>query len=211
MKTIALLRVSTNHQDIENQKFGILKYCMDKGFDIDEFVEETGVTGDKRIDERIILKHIQSLKKGDNLILAEQARLSRGSLFELFGVMDAIFKNGVTIHLVKENLVYGNNVVNDAMFAFANGISAQIEKQRISQRTSEAIRRKIAEGKQWGRRKGQVVKTKLTGKEDQILADIQEGKPIALIAQEHNVHPKTITRLRDKKMVKPNKKRKAVS
>ncbi len=41
MKTVAYLRVSTNTQDLNNQKLAILDFAQKEGFKFDEFVEIT--------------------------------------------------------------------------------------------------------------------------------------------------------------------------
>ncbi|MDP3559746.1 MAG: recombinase family protein [Legionellaceae bacterium] len=41
MTDFAYLRVSTNHQDAENQKLGVLDYCNSCGISALTFVEDT--------------------------------------------------------------------------------------------------------------------------------------------------------------------------
>ena len=79
------------------------------------------------------------------------------------------------MHTIKENYELGNNI-NSKVLAFAFSLSAEIERQLISQRTKEALARKKSEGVKLGRPKGSLSKqTKLTGKEE-IIKELLENK-----------------------------------
>lgn len=81
------------------------------------------------------------------------------------------------------------------MLAFAFGLSAEIERNLISQRTKEALDRKRAEGVKLGRPKGALSKTvKLTGKEDAIRILRAEGTSWAQIARLLHVDRSTLVR-----------------
>ena len=70
--------------------------------------------------------------------------------------------------VLKERYELGNNV-NSKVLSFAFSLSAEIERNLISQRTKEESARKKAEGMILGRPKGSKSKIyKLTGKEEEI-------------------------------------------
>jgi len=77
-KVIGYLRVSTGLQELENQKFGILKLANEHGWKV-QFVEET-VSGRVSYKERELGKVVSNLSQGDVLIVSELSRLGRSML-----------------------------------------------------------------------------------------------------------------------------------
>ena len=79
------------------------------------------------------------------------------------------------------------------MLAFAFSLSAEIERNMISQRTKEALARKKSEGKQLGRPKGALSKkTKLTGKEEAIKEFLSKRIAIRAISRMWGVNRITL-------------------
>ena len=60
---------------------------------------------------------------------------------------------GVKLYTVKDGYELGDNIASKVL-AFAFGLSAEIERNLISQRTKEALMRKKSEGKKLGRKIG---------------------------------------------------------
>ena len=100
MKTVAYLRVSTNEQDLSNQKLAILEFAQKEGFNIDEFVETTISTRRKKQQTQLD-DAVQSLKKGDRLIVSEMSRLGR-SLGQVIAVVDTLVKQRIRFVAIKE-------------------------------------------------------------------------------------------------------------
>jgi len=159
----AYIRVSSDKQTVENQRFEILKYADSKKVIIDKWVEET-VSSRKKLSERLLGKTLDELRENDILIVSELSRLGR-NLMEVMSILHRCMEQNIKVHTIKENYELGNNI-SSKVLAFAFSLSAEIERQLISQRTKEALARKKSEGVKLGRPKGSLSKsTKLTGKE----------------------------------------------
>ena len=63
----AYIRVSTDRQTVENQRYEIDNFCKVRQIRIDRYIEET-VSGMKAVDRRELGTLIRRMKKGDTLI-----------------------------------------------------------------------------------------------------------------------------------------------
>ena len=162
----AYIRVSSDKQSVKNQRFEILKYADEQKFQIDTWIEET-VSSRKKVSERKLGKVLGKFQQEDILIVSELSRLGR-NLMEVMSILHDCMEKEVKVFTIKERYELGNNL-NSKVLAFAFSLSAEIERQLISQRTKEALARRKSEGKKLGRPRGSLSKkTKLTGKEDEI-------------------------------------------
>jgi DNA invertase Pin-like site-specific DNA recombinase len=175
------IRVSTDKQNTENQRFEILKFADSRKFKVNTWLEET-ISSTKKLEKRKLNSLLKTLKKNDILIVSELSRLGR-SLMEIMTILNYLMEKSVKVFAIKEGTELGNNI-NSKVLAFAFGLSAEIERQLISQRTKEALARKKSEGKQLGRPKGSLSRiTKLTGKENVIQEFLKKKVPVAAIAR----------------------------
>ena len=186
----AYLRVSSDKQSVENQRFEILKYADAHKLSIDQWVEET-VSSRKKLSDRILGQTVDQLKADDSLIVSELSRLGR-NLMEVMSILHRCMDKEVRVYTIKENYELGNNI-NSKVLAFAFSLSAEIERQLISQRTKEALARKKSEGKKLGRPKGSLSKTtKLSGKEDEIKTLLEKQISYSAIGRLLGVHRLTV-------------------
>ena len=119
------IRVSTDKQTIENQRFEILKFTDEKKLAIDKWIQET-VSGTKKIAERKLGTLINSMEAGDVLVVTELSRLGR-SLMEVMSILHLLMERHVKVYTVKERYELGNNI-NSKVLAFAFSLSAEIER-----------------------------------------------------------------------------------
>ncbi|MDX9694377.1 MAG: master DNA invertase Mpi family serine-type recombinase [Bacteroidales bacterium] len=186
----AYIRVSSDKQSVENQKFEVLKYCDKKKIQIDLWIEETE-SGTKKIASRKIGEVLKRMVSNDLLILSELSRLGR-NLMDIMKILHDCMENNIKVHAIKENYELGNNI-NSKVLAFAFGLSAEIERNLISQRTKEALARKKSEGVKLGRPKGSLSEyTKLSGKEDIIKELLEKKISISAISRILGVHRLTV-------------------
>ena len=188
----AYIRVSTDHQNVENQKFEILTYCQKHNIQIDKWIDEA-ISSRKPLTERKLGKLLKKLKKGDVLIATELSRLGR-NLLEVMGILQNCLEKDCQIWTLKENYHLGSDIQSKVL-AFAFGLSAEIERNLISQRTKEALARKKAEGVVLGRPKGRKSsKVKLSGKED-IIRELRAQKvSIKEISRIYKVNRNTVSK-----------------
>ncbi|MDR2178546.1 MAG: master DNA invertase Mpi family serine-type recombinase [Treponema sp.] len=186
------IRVSTGKQTVENQRFEIDRFCKKNNISIGSWVEET-ISGTKEVGDRALGGLLKRLKKGDILICSELSRLGR-SLFMIMDVLNQCMKREIQLWTIKDNYRLGADI-SSKVLAFAFGLSAEIERNLISQRTKEALARASAEGVHIGRPKGSKNKTlKLSGKENKIRELQARGFSQAKIARMLGVHRFTLYR-----------------
>lgn len=145
------IRVSSDKQTIENQRFEIEKFCANESLKIDSWIEET-ISGTKTYNERELGGLLRKLQKDDTIICSELSRLGR-SLFMIMDILNVCMTKECRVWTIKENYKLGDDI-QSKVFAFGFGLSAEIERNLISQRTKEALARKKKEGVVLGRPKG---------------------------------------------------------
>jgi len=186
------IRVSTDRQTVQNQRYEIIGFCKKNELKVDIWIEET-ISGAKEVDKRKLGELLQNLKKGDILICSELSRLGR-NLLMIMSILNHCMEKSVQVWTIKDNYRLGNDI-NSKVLAFAFGLSAEIERQLISQRTKEAMSRLKEEGIHLGRPRGAKSKNvKLTGKEQLIKSMLANRIPKFKIAKELGVHRSTLTR-----------------
>ena len=108
-------------------------------------------------------------------------------------ILHTCMEKEIKVFTVKEKYELGNNI-NSKVLAFAFSLSADIERQLISQRTKEALARKKSEGKKLGRPKGSLSKeTKLSGKEQQIIELLNKKVSYSAIGRIMGVNRLTVS------------------
>lgn len=187
------LRVSSDEQDVNSQKQGVDKFATDKGWQIDKYITDEGVSGGKDPDKRNLGPLLKLLQKGDVIISSEISRLGR-DLYMVMDILHFCMERGCIIYTVKDKFVLGDDIQSKVL-AFAFGLSAEIERQMIRQRTKEGLRLRMKMGVLVGRPVGRESSThKLDSEKEKVLEQFKWGVPIRRMAKNFGVDRNTIAR-----------------
>ena len=70
------IRVSSDKQTVENQRFEIERFCEQQNLSVDGWIEET-ISGTKSYNKRQLGRLLRQVKKEDIIICSELSRLGR--------------------------------------------------------------------------------------------------------------------------------------
>ena len=180
-KTFAYLRVSKLEQDLEKNKMDILKLANEEQLGQVHFVEEK-ISGKVSWRKRKIADIVDNAQPGDNLLVSELSRLGR-SMLECIEILSVATEKGLHIYAVKGNWRLDGSI-QSKIIAMAFAIAAEIERDLISQRTTEALQARKLQGMPLGRPKG-VGKSKLDKHMDEIKSFLGTGSSLTWIANKY--------------------------
>ena len=186
------IRVSSDKQTVENQRFEIVEFAKKNNMRIDGWIEET-ISGTMQYDKRELGKLLEKVQKDDMILCSELSRLGR-SLFMIMEILNQCMQRECIVWTIKDGYRLGDDIQSKVL-AFAFVLSAEIERNLISQRTKEALARKKAEGVVLGRPKGRKSShVKLTGKEKRVSEMLIKGIPKTKIASKFEVNRNTLNK-----------------
>ena len=192
MAVIGYIRVSSNKQTLEHQKFEIKKFAKSQVIKIDRWVEEQ-ISSRTALHKRKLGQLLDELKTGDILISCEISRLGR-SMLEIMRILETCLNKECQVWTLKENYRLGNDLQSKVM-AFAFGISAEIERNLISQRTKSSLENVRAGGTRLGRPFAALSqKLKLSKNAQRIKMLRENGVSISQIAREVGTQRMTVYR-----------------
>ena len=186
------IRVSTDKQSVKNQKHEIEGFCLEQGLQIDGWIEET-ISGTKSYDKRKLGRLLHKVRPGDLIICSELSRLGR-NLFMIMEILSTCMNKECRVWTVKDSYRLGDDLQSKVL-AFAFGLSAEIERTLISERTRQALARLKDEGVHLGRPAGSPnLKYRLDAHENQICNCLKQGISKREIARRCHVAPITLYR-----------------
>ncbi len=188
------IRVSSDRQTVENQRFEINNFCEKQDLMINDWIEET-ISGTKNYSKRQLGLLLRKVGKDDIIICSELSRLGR-NLFMIMEILNICMTKECRVWTIKDNYRLGEDIQSKVL-AFAFGLSAEIERNLISQRTKEALARKKAEGITLGRpigRKTDESKYKLYSKKNLVSELLKAGLSRRKIANICKVDRNTLCR-----------------
>lgn len=199
------IRVSTDKQDTDNQKVGVVEKAKSLGTPIQDWITDDGVSGAKEPEDRQLGKLLEKIKENDVIITSELSRLGR-KLFMVMRILEHCMKVGAKVYTVKDGYELGDNIQSKVL-AFAFGLAAEIERDMISKRTKEALAKKRAEGLVLGRPIGSTSSyCKLDEHEDKIKEYLDAGLSFSAIGRLLKCHRLTVAKFcNDKNLMDENR------
>jgi DNA invertase Pin-like site-specific DNA recombinase len=185
----AYLRVSTDAQDVANQKLGVLEYCAAHGFSAPQLVEDTA-SGKIDWRQRKIGELLQTMPAGSILVAAEITRLARSTL-QVLEMFRTAVERGVSVHIVKSRLILDGSL-SSKITATILALAGEIEREFIAARTKEALARRKASGLPMGRPAGPADKLVLDEYADDIDKYLKLGLNKRAIAKLCDCSPQTL-------------------
>lgn len=190
------LRVSSDEQDVNSQKQGVESFAKDRSWTIDKFITDEGVSGGKDPDKRNLGPLLKIIQKGDIIIASEISRLGR-DLYMVMDILHFCMEKGCIIYTVKDQFILGHDIQSKVL-AFAFGLSAEIERQMIRQRTKEGLKLRVKMGILLGRPPESNMQKPLdetfNANKDKIIEQYKWGVPERRIAKNFNIDRNTLTR-----------------
>lgn len=162
-------RVSTEKQDAARQHSDLLESANKAGLLIESWVEEKISS---RNGDRMIFPLVERLREDDMILVTELSRLGR-SVREIQALISEVAARKATILVTTNSMRLGAkmDIAGETML-FALSISAQLERDIISERTKSGLRAARASGKTLGRPAG---KSKLDDKAEEIERYLAKG------------------------------------
>ena len=195
------LRVSSDEQDVNSQKQGVEGFAKEKGWAIDEYITDEGVSGGKDPSKRNLGPLLQKLHKGDIVICSEISRLGR-DLYMVMDILHFCMQQECVIYTVKDRFTLGDDIQSKVL-AFAFGLAAEIERQMIRQRTKEGLKLRMKMGslvgrpyidREAGERSQTDARKKLEGNKEQVITQFRWGVPFRRLAANFGVDRNTLYR-----------------
>ena len=188
------IRVSSDKQTVENQRFEINKFCEKQNIVINDWIEET-ISGTKNYTKRQLGNLLKKVHKDDIIICSELSRLGR-NLFMIMEILNICMTKECRVWTIKDNYRLGDDIQSKVL-AFAFGLSAEIERNLISQRTKEALARLKSEGKSIGRsigKRNNTLNVVCLSRHEYIIKQLNKGMSIPQIAKRIKVARGTLYR-----------------
>lgn len=165
--------MSTDPQDVANQRHGIFEYANEKGLTGLKFFEDSASGMIKWQDRKLGDLLINKAQSGDTILFSEVSRMGR-SLLQILEVLQLSLSKELNVYVVKQGFAFDDSL-NAKITATVFGLAAEIDRELNSQRTKEALAKRKAAGMVLGRPKGKSKKLLLDKKSAEIIRYIDLG------------------------------------
>lgn len=203
-KYFGYLRVSTDGQDVESQKLGLLEYANRHGFAPMELIAET-VSRASDWRGRQLGALLERVGEGDIILTPEFTRLA-ATPGQVFTFLEAVTAKGVILHVTKTGTVMDGSMQSQ-LLASVFSMASMIELSFIRERTKEGLRRAKEDGKRLGRPPGSNGRLKLDERENEIRGYLAIGLTKRKMAKALGVAYNTLDRFISRKKLAIDKQK----
>ncbi len=109
MVAYAYLRVSTDHQDLDNQRHGILEYANTHAISHLKFVEDQTSARLKWRSRMVGELILETAGAGDIIIFAEISRMARSTL-QVLEILECCVQREISVHIAKQQMVLDDSM-----------------------------------------------------------------------------------------------------
>jgi DNA invertase Pin-like site-specific DNA recombinase len=191
MKRAALyVRVSTDHQTVENQTRELRQVAERRGWEVIEVYSDAGISGAKGRDKRPGLDKLlndASKRRFDVVMSWAIDRMGR-SLIDLLGIIQHLEACKVDLYLDQQNI--DTTTPMGRLVFQVTGAFAEFERSMIRQRVKAGLKRAVARGSVLGRPR---ISADLEHKAQALLRD---GTGILKVGRLLNLGTKTVQRIK---------------
>jgi DNA invertase Pin-like site-specific DNA recombinase len=188
MVCFGYLRVSTEKQDVDNNKVEITKLAKSKGYDNVIWISET-VSGRKDWNKRKLGEEFRKMKSGDVILMAEYSRIGRDFLNSMSFINECRNKKIEVYSTVGDIPI--NNDANSNLLMAVTAWKAQTERELIAYRTKIGLACAKARGSVLGRKK-EMILDKDPANTERVKEDIKKGIMLKNIASTYNCSTVTL-------------------
>lgn len=185
-------RVSTNYQEVSQQKYTLLDYANTHKFQFAKIIELVSSTR-KTTKEREIDTLLSLACEYDHIYITKLDRLGR-STKEVLTTIDEIKNRKITLHIILDNIIVDPKHTDPITTMFLTLLSAFAEMERnfISSRVKTALANRKAQGVILGRKKGAIsTKTQFEPFKEEIYQYLELELSLAKIVKKIGVGSKS--------------------
>jgi DNA invertase Pin-like site-specific DNA recombinase len=190
MKRAAVyVRVSTDHQTVENQTRELRQVAERRGWEVVEVYSDAGISGAKDRKQRPGLDRMlnDAGRRRFDIVMAWAIDRVGRSLIDLLGTIQHLEACGVDLYLDQQNI--DTSTPMGKLVFQVTGAFAEFERSMIRQRVHAGLRRAVAKGKRLGR---PPIKPELG---ERIRAALAGGLSIRKAAAKFGVNKSTVQRV----------------
>jgi len=162
-KVIGYGRISTNKQKLDVQEEQLKEY------NILYFVGEE-ISSSIKLEKRKLYSLLNSLEENTTIIVVALDRIARNTM-EILEILEICQKRNLIIKTIRENLILERDLKPEQkMILTVLGSIAEMERKTIQNRVKRGLEKTKQNGTVLGRKKGQIVKSKLDKHKKEIIS-----------------------------------------